>query len=400
MCMPLENFLNMIPRVKSCPSWNATGENEGIEAITFDGAPRGGQKTKIFAYLGFPKNAEGPVPGVVLVHGGGGVPFLPWVKQWNDRGYAAIAMSTTGEFPRQVNAGFKEGGQHPEFFARGMWGEFCEDGYIDAPDNDNMSNSEQQFDEQWMYHAVSGVILSHNILRQDARVDREKIGICSVSWGGVITSIAIGYDDRFAFAVPIYGSGYLTESMGFVGDYFKTGKNPELWLAEHRFDRVKIPILWQCDNADAPFSMNSNSKSYLETRKNEPKTRFSAVYQMKHSHRCAWARPEPIAFADWICKEGEGFPEIKVEEKLQILPNDANIVSLRLFYLSEPMSYGSGAEGEWNWKMKQEWQFKDLSLKNGEEEFSVTDEMKGYYFELTAKVGNEEVVVTTQYFEK
>ena len=39
------------------------------------------------------------MPGIVLVHGGGGVPFASWVKMWNDRGYAAIAMSVTGDFP-------------------------------------------------------------------------------------------------------------------------------------------------------------------------------------------------------------------------------------------------------------------------------------------------------------
>ena len=337
---------------------------------------------------------------MVLVHGGGGVPFLPWVKQWNDRGYAAIAMSATGEFPRKINAGFKEGGQHPEFFARGLWGEFCEDGYTETPDNDNMSHSEQPLDEQWMYQAVSAVILAHNILRQDERVDAARIGICGVSWGGVITSITLGYDQRFSFAVPIYGSGYLTESMGFVGEFFRNGKNGELWLAEKRFDRVSLPILWQCENADAPFSMNANGSSYLDTVRRNPKTRFSAVYQMKHSHRAAWARPEPLAFADWICREGEAFPEIKVGKTLQIVPNDTKVVSLRLFYLTEPMSYGSSAVGEWNWKMEQEWQWIDLSIKDGGGEYELSDEMNGYYFELTAKVGEEEIVVTTPYTEK
>ena len=30
------------------------------------------------------------VPGMVLVHGGGGTAFASWVKRWNDRGYAAM----------------------------------------------------------------------------------------------------------------------------------------------------------------------------------------------------------------------------------------------------------------------------------------------------------------------
>ena len=121
---------------------------------------------------------------------------------------------------------------------------------------------------------------------------------------------------------------------------------------------------------------------------------------MKHSHRAAWARPEPLAFADWICRAGEEFPEIKVGEKIQIVPNGAKVVSLRLFYLTEPMSYGSGAVGEWDWKMEQEWQWIDLSVKDGVGEYELSDKMKGYYFELTARVGDEEIVITTPYVEK
>ena len=398
MYLPIEAFLSISPKVTRHSAWNPTGEFEGIEAITYEGAEYLGKKTKIFAYYGVPKGGEGKVPAVVLVHGGGGVPFLPWVKQWNDRGYAAIAMSATGEFPRKVNAGFKEGGQHPEFFARGMWREFCEEGYIETPDNDNMSHSKQPLDEQWMYQAVSAVILAHNALRADERVDAARIGICGVSWGGVITSITLGYDHRFAFAVPIYGSGYLAESMGSLGKYFRSGKNPELWLAEHRFDRVDMPILWQCETADTPFSLNSNSKSYVDTVKKNSRTRLSAVYQMGHSHRRAWNRTEALTFADWICCGGEEIPAIRVGTSVQIEPSCAKVTSLRLFYLTEPMSYAQNEQG--TLAMEQEWQWKELSVKDGEAEYVLDEEMRGYYFELTAQVGEESVVLTTSYVER
>jgi hypothetical protein len=35
------------------------------------------------------------VPGIVLLHGGGGTAFESWVKLWVDRGYAAIAIDTS-----------------------------------------------------------------------------------------------------------------------------------------------------------------------------------------------------------------------------------------------------------------------------------------------------------------
>ena len=50
-----------------------------------------------------------------------------------------------------------------------------------------------------MYNAVSQAILAHNILRADEKVDSSRIGITGISWGGVITSLAIGYDTPLCF---------------------------------------------------------------------------------------------------------------------------------------------------------------------------------------------------------
>ena len=75
---------------------------EGVHGIFYDGIPYRGKPTKVFAYYGLPSNelvseeqtSEAPrkCPGVVLIHGGGGTAFAEWVRLWNRRGYAAIAM--------------------------------------------------------------------------------------------------------------------------------------------------------------------------------------------------------------------------------------------------------------------------------------------------------------------
>lgn len=401
MCLKLEDFLNIVPKVQRYPAFYATGENEGIEAITYDGAPRCGQKTKVFAYLGFPKDAEGPVPGVVLIHGGGGVPYLAWVKQWNDRGYAAIAFSTTGDFPKEINAGLTERDLKPreELWSRKPYGEFVEEGYVCAPVMDCLANSEKQLDEQWLYHAVAGAILAHNLLANDERVDASKVGICGISWGGVVTSLTIGYNPKIAFAVPIYGAGYLRETVGSIGTYFNSGKNPELWLAEDRFDGAKMPIFWQCFTEDNNFSLIVNTKSYLHTEPNNSKTRLSNVYNMRHSHRRAWWRNEALIFADWICRGGLAFPQISIEKnQVRIFSPEAEPISLRLFYITEHQSYAKNEDGIFT--MQQEWQQTELKIIDGAAEIALTDEMKGYYFELTAKLGDEDIIVTTPYIER
>jgi cephalosporin-C deacetylase-like acetyl esterase len=70
----------------------ATGSTANLRAVYFDGLPYQGAPTKVFAWLGLPENRSGKVPGIVLVHGGGGTAFKEWVKLWNDHGFAAISI--------------------------------------------------------------------------------------------------------------------------------------------------------------------------------------------------------------------------------------------------------------------------------------------------------------------
>lgn len=389
-----EEIKNQIPVVKRVSEFDAIGEYSGIYAITYDSAKIDGKKTKTFAYLGYPKHASGKSPAVVLVHGGGGVPFLSWVKMWNERGYVAIAMSTTGDFPMIINAGDGKMSKK-ETWNHGLCGEFVEDGYVNAPDNDSMSNSNDDITKQWIYHAVSQVILAKNLLCGDARVIPEKVGIVGVSWGGVIASIAIGYDSHFAFAVPIYGSGYLRESMGSVGGFFREGRNPELWLAERNFCYVDMPVLWLCWNQDIPFSMNSNSKSYIDTVANNEETRFSAVHEMHHDHCWAWVRKEPFAFADSVCKSGKRLPAFQRQEGefLIINPDDCMIPLVKLYYIREPLSYTQ------KHRMEQEWKTKVLRYQNKVLDYQIPAEAKAYYFEISTIMDAELYITCSELVE-
>jgi hypothetical protein len=67
-----------------------------VEAYFLQSVPYNNAPTHVFAYVGIPSIAtkDNPVPGVVLIHGGGGTAFYDWVKMWNDWGYAAIAIDT------------------------------------------------------------------------------------------------------------------------------------------------------------------------------------------------------------------------------------------------------------------------------------------------------------------
>ena len=137
------------PELYEMSDFNPTGSFAGIEAYWFEGMEMDGQMTKVFAYVGFPKgaSADDKVPAIVLLHGGGGHAFLPWVKMWNDRGYAAIAIDNTGYFPTQVNAGSSAVCQNWEY---GLPADLIEKGYTDAPNNDGMASSEGEVQSMWM----------------------------------------------------------------------------------------------------------------------------------------------------------------------------------------------------------------------------------------------------------
>ena len=267
--------------------YNAESSYNNIEAIMYDGDTYCGRQTKHFAYIGLPEGASSsnPVPAVVCVHGGGGSAYDEWVKHWNDRGYAAIAMNLNGRIPQKTI----ENGNNQ---LRHAWPGATQDNYgTVSPD-----------DATWMYSAVTAVIMAHNVLRDMPEVDNSKIGIIGVSWGGVVTATAIGVDNRFAFAVPSYGCGYLYEA----GTYMSGAMTPEkiLWDPSNFIVNAEIPILWMNGDVDGNFPLNSTTKSILLKKDNSYP---AIIHGFGHSHNATWSRPESYAFADSIVKGGEEF---------------------------------------------------------------------------------------------
>ena len=357
------------------------GEYDGIKAVVFDGFDYCGEKTKIFAYLAFPEDAGEDTPAVVLVHGGGGHAYPEWVKQWLDAGYAVIAPDVTGYFPKETNSGAATDDE----WTHSLDGVFAQDGYTVIPDNDGMRHSADALYEQWMYHAVGAVIRSFSILLQSGKVAPDKIGVVGISWGAVITSIYLGYDSRPAFAVPIYGSAYLADSLSYMKNMFAQKSTRSLWSAEDRFDRVTCPILWLCSDCDGNFSLNSNCMSYLATAKNSG-TRLSVVTAMQHSHEAAWERPEPIVFADSIVNGGEPMPEFLTLPTCESLSCTVSGASrARLYYITEDMTYSLTDESNPLSTMPdQSWIKAPLDIDGGNITGEIPSDAVMYYISVTS----------------
>ncbi len=274
-------------------------EYPGVKALFYEGLPYNGRKTRIFAWYGIPENVKGKVPAMVLVHGGGGTAFPDWVRLWNSRGYAAIAMDTCGGVPAWFNS----------IYCRNPWPRHEWSGPLGWGLDKVSFLPELPPEEQWPYHAVSAVALANSLLRSFPEVDADRIGLTGVSWGGYLTCFAGGVDNRFAFAAPVYGCGFLDRPSVGLACESRTAKDAKrleqwfsMWDPSHYLKAAKMPFLWVNGTNDFAFPMDSMKLSYLLTRK-----RFLAIrVRMPHAHGGPGENPEEIRLmADYVCKDGE-----------------------------------------------------------------------------------------------
>ena len=279
------------------PTWTAVDRPraDGVKAILFNGLPYHGKPTRVFAWLGLPKVKSGEkVPGMVLIHGGGGTAFDEWVRLWVSRGYAAIAMDTCGQVPV------------------GNYGQWVHDAQGGPPGWGGWDQIDWPQKEQWTYHAVADAILSHSLLRSLPEIDADHIGLTGISWGGYLTCIVAGVDSRFKMAVPVYGCGF-TDKHAFAGNVLKLGPERaarwmKWWDPSSYLGDATMPILWVTGSNDFAYTLDALQLSYRLPR--GPKY-LCIRLRMTHGHGGAGENPDEIRFfADSLLKGGAPLPRI------------------------------------------------------------------------------------------
>ncbi|UXX79848.1 acetylxylan esterase [Reichenbachiella carrageenanivorans] len=274
-----------VTQLKKAPEFRETeiAATVGYKSLFYKALPYKGQETEVYAYYSAPAGEapEGGWPAVVLVHGGGGTAFVQWIKRWNNQGFAAIAMDLEGHIPSAKPHNERD------LFATsgpqrvGVFHDWKED----------VSN-------QWFYHAVSQVLLAHSLMADFEEVNADQIGVVGVSWGGILTSVVAGIDDRVKFAVPIYGCGFLPESDGHMGKALATGGaylqnvetnyEPSIYLSQ-----AVAPMLFISGTNDAHFPPPIVVRSANAAQNGHA----IIALNMKHGHGPGWSRMESYAFA-------------------------------------------------------------------------------------------------------
>lgn len=362
--------LTRVPAMQTVPT-----QEPGVRAVLYESVPWKGKPTRVFAYYGVPAgaSANSKVPAMVLIHGGGGTAFAEWVRQWNRRGYAAIAMDTCGAIPDKAPDGkpFSPEKKHHETGGPAGWGGFDQ---IDSPPAD-----------QWTYHAVASVLLAHSLLRSFPEVDARRTGVTGISWGGYLTNIVAGVDPRFRFAAPVYGCGFLGEDSAWLTNFEKMGKERAsrwlgLWDPSEYVGRAKMPMLWVSGTNDFAYPLPSLQKSY---RLPHVKRTLAIRVRMPHGHPQGAAPEEIAAFADAILRHGKPLAEIR-NAGLEGSEAYVRFRSARPVVKAE-LNY-TAADGVWK-ERKWETAAATLDAKRGSARAQIPAGTKVYYFNLFDKDG-------------
>jgi dienelactone hydrolase len=257
-------------------TWGAT---KGlVQEVFYAGEPFQGKPTRVFAYYGRPAGGSPPFPAVLLVHGGGGKAFSAWAEHWAARGYVALAMDLAGHGP----AGRLDDG---------------------GPDQDEVSKFHDFDDrgtkEMWSYHAVAAVLRGHSLLASRSEVDNRRIAVTGISWGGYLTCIVAGLDDRLKAAVPVYGCGFLEENSTWVESNFSKMSASQRQRWHDNFDpsrylaAVKCPMLFVNGTNDFAYPLDSYQKSYSLVT-----TPVALSIEINRPHGHIWTFREVDAFID------------------------------------------------------------------------------------------------------
>ncbi|HIJ72210.1 MAG TPA: alpha/beta fold hydrolase [Planctomycetes bacterium] len=310
-CTVLQQDSDIIRPAKSLPSttpWDliALSQRPGYQwsdrdspvwSLYYEGQPYKNQPTRVFAYYASPATLEAKTagekafPAVVLVHGGGGTAFREWAELWAKRGYAAIAMDLAGCGP-----------QHKRLA----------DGGPGQSDKEKFGAIDQPPGDQWTYHAVANVILAHSLIRSFKEVDSGRTAVTGISWGGYLTCIAAGLDNRFKAAVPVYGCGFLHENSVWLSRFEKmTSKQKDTWIQlwdpSIYVGSAAMPVFFVNGTNDFAYPLDSYSKTYGLVKS---KHNFRITVNMPHSHQHGWAPKEIGLFVDQYLKGG--IPLVKV----------------------------------------------------------------------------------------
>jgi len=292
-----------------------------IEEVRYQSRSFKRKPVQIFGYFCYPQKHQARLPGILLSHGGGGSASLPRAFGWAKKGFAVLAIDLPGK--GENRAGSRSSG----------------------PDMDVVNLLRTQPDPSYNYlvHAVAAARNGISFLAQRPEVDPDRLGMIGLSWGGVLTLLTNGQDNRLKAAVNVFGAGYIPEGCTWE-DWFNAmpAQDKELWSEyldpKNFLPTQHAPILFITGTNDHCYYLTIFQKSYAAVT--APK-HYYLIPNLKHRFLAAATDPA-FAWLNLYLKKGKPFPQIenltpyqKTADRI-IIPvkvrSAAAIKSVRLYY--------------------------------------------------------------------
>lgn len=302
LALRTEAFIELLIRLQENEGnrmhWQEYKVSPKFEEVVFDSLPKGihagnlcttvnGHRRKTFCFYGLPNVREGEkCPAVVLVHGAGGNAFYHWVQEWMKRGYAAISIDIN--CTKFENNDLEN--RVPNFDA----------GELHIAGFDHVQKDPK---DSWVYYAVSQIISAHSFMREISCVNRGKIGLVGISWGGVMSLIALGADERFALGGIIYSAGFITEDLlgeetHIFENYAKKRFYDSFYDARNYAGNIRVPVIMNAGLEDGAFSPFARQRT---CRLIKGGLELSIQKELYHDNESNFVNENVIAFFDDYC---------------------------------------------------------------------------------------------------
>lgn len=291
---------------------------------------------KVFAFIGLPtiKKPKNGFPAIVLVHGGDGCAYYEWVKKWTEKGYVAIAPDFNSNYATSSNR--------------------REQNFLGGPKGYG-SFSQMNNEHPWTFFSVNSIFSATEVLLMQKDVDAQKLALCGLSWGGVLSLIALSVEKRFKAAAIIYSSGYILESEFFDDAITLANMNEqdkkvysEFFDPKSYVREISVPIFFLAGADDVAFTMQGRKKTF---EKIKVEKRFSYRKKLPHGHSAGWSCEEVYNFISRKINDEE-YPtiDVKIEEKQVVIPAFGSYQQVELVYTDKFFN-----------KVKREWESCDIT---------------------------------------
>ncbi|MFC1495797.1 alpha/beta hydrolase family protein [Candidatus Margulisiibacteriota bacterium] len=320
-------------------------DNIVVKEIQYISSYYKGNPVKIFGYYCYPKGKQN-LPGVAIIHGGGGYAVLSRTINFAKNGYASISIDLPGKGQLRWKRSRSTG---PD---------------MDVP---TLLRVEPDISHNYLYHAVPAARCAISFLVQQPQVNKNKIGMVGLSWGGVITLMVNGTDKRLAAAVPVFGSGWLDHGSTWQARFDEWMSETDKQTYNKYFDAKNYvttqhaPLLYMTGSNDHCYYVPNFIKSYL----NMPIGKAKLAIYPNGKHRVTMPMLMNIyRFLNHKLRGGNRFPDLTLSE----IKDMGNVIMVPVGYkgpsLAKNVSLWYSQSGISGWTIKKWYQIKAIFHKN------------------------------------